>query len=187
LIDLEENWSKVQKDISKKEDKINELNSKIDALSKDVDFDMRPIPVSGVYTNIVDEIQIAETLNNSNFKLTNIQLKIKTLVNRDKQGINLQFLNHKTAKDVNGNAISEVVMDIESNPREVFKPGNLPNLVGFTETAVRRVLNNLDLRLNPVYQQNANVPFGESFKQSPALNSDIQNDQLITVIFSKNE
>jgi predicted nuclease with TOPRIM domain len=185
---LEGNLSKIEKDLSLKEDKIIELTSKIDELTKDIEFDMRPMPVSGVYTNIVNEIQLAETLNKSNFKLANIQLKLKTLVNRDKEGVNLQFLNHETAKDVNGNSISEVVMDIESSPNRVTELAKLPNLIGFTETAVRRILSNLGLRLNPVYQKTEiNIPSGESFKQSPVLNSDIDNNQLITVIFSKNE
>lgn len=164
-----------------------QLQLKIDELSKDVAFDLRPMPVSGVYTNIVNEIQLADNLNTSDYKLSNIQLKIKSLVNRDQEGVNLQFLNHETAKEINGNSISEVVLDIESAPRPVTTPGTLPNLLGFTETAVRRILNNLGLRLNPVYQKQSTVPSGESFKQSPALNSTIQNNQLITVIFSKNE
>lgn len=185
---LEENLSKIEDDLSIKEDKIIELTSTIDELSKEIEFDMRPMPVSGVYTNIINEIQLAETLNKSNFKLANIQLKLKTLVNRDKEGVNLQFLNHETAKDVNGNSISEVVMDIESSPNRVTELAKLPNLIGFTETAVRRILSNLGLRLNPVYQKTeSNIPSGESFKQSPTLESDIENNQLITVIFSKNE
>lgn len=185
---LEENLSKIEKDLSIKEDKIIELTSTIDVLSKEIEFDMRPMAVSGVYTNIVNEIQLAETLNKSNFKLANIQLKLKTLVNRDKEGINLQFLNHQTAKEVNGNSISEVLMDIESSPNRVTELAKLPNLIGFTETAVRRILSNLGLKLNPVYQKTeSNIPSGESFKQSPTLDSEIENNQLITVIFSKNE
>jgi predicted nuclease with TOPRIM domain len=185
---LEENLSKIEKDLSIKEDKIIELTSTIDELSKEIEFDMRPMPVSGVYANIVNEIQLAETLNKSNFKLANIQLKLKTLVNRDKEGVNLQFLNHQTAKEVNGNSISEVLMDIESSPNRVTELAKLPNLIGFTETAIRRILSNLGLRLNPVYQKTeSNIPSGESFKQSPTLDSEIENNQLITVIFSKNE
>lgn len=185
---LEENLSKIERDLSIKEDKIIELTSKIDELTKDIEFDMRPMPVSGVYANIVNEIQLAETLNKSNFKLANIQLKLKTLVNRDKEGVNLQFLNHQTAKEVNGNSISEVLMDIESSPNRVTELAKLPNLIGFTETAIRRILSNLGLRLNPVYQKTeSNIPSGESFKQSPTLDSEIENNQLITVIFSKNE
>jgi predicted nuclease with TOPRIM domain len=185
---LEENLSKIERDLSIKEDKIIELTSTIDELSKEIEFDMRPMPVSGVYANIVNEIQLAETLNKSNFKLANIQLKLKTLVNRDKEGVNLQFLNHQTAKEVNGNSISEVLMDIESSPNRVTELAKLPNLIGFTETAIRRILSNLGLRLNPVYQKTeSNIPSGESFKQSPTLDSEIENNQLITVIFSKNE
>jgi predicted nuclease with TOPRIM domain len=185
---LEENLSNIEKDLSIKEDKIIELTSTIDELSKEIEFDMRPMPVSGVYANIVNEIQLAETLNKSNFKLANIQLKLKTLVNRDKEGVNLQFLNHQTAKEVNGNSISEVLMDIESSPNRVTELAKLPNLIGFTETAIRRILSNLGLRLNPVYQKTeSNIPSGESFKQSPTLDSEIENNQLITVIFSKNE
>ncbi|AUC76453.1 PASTA domain-containing protein [Olleya sp. Bg11-27] len=187
IIALDTKYNTAVEDLSLKNTEIKQLQLKIDALSKDVAFDLRPMPVSGVYTNIVNEIQLADSLNNSDYKLSNIQLKIKSLVNRDQDGVNLQFLNHETAKEINGNSISEVILDIESAPREVNKSGTLPNLIGFTETAIRRILNNLGLRLNPVYQKNKNVPSGESFKQSPTLNSNIQNNQLITVIFSKNE
>lgn len=173
--------------LGNKTEEVAQLQLKIDELSKEVAFDLRPMPVSGVYTNIVNEIQLADNLNNSDYKLSNIQLKIKSLVNRDQDGVNLQFLNHETAKEINGNSISEVVLDIESAPRAVSEPGKLPNLIGFTETAVRRILSNQGLRLNPVYQKQSTVPSGESFKQSPAVNSTIQNNQLITVIFSKNE
>lgn len=179
--------SEVRKGVIQKESQITTLNAKIDELSRGVEFETRPMPVSGVYTNIVNEIQMAETLNNSNFRLSNIRLKIKTLVNRDKDGVNMQFLNHETAKEVNGNAISEVVMDIESVSNSVSESTNLPSLIGFTETAVRRMLSNLGLRLNPVYQKTTGeIPAGESFKQSPSVNSEIENNQLITVIFSKN-
>jgi beta-lactam-binding protein with PASTA domain len=65
--------------------------------------------------------------------------------------------------------------------------GKMPDVIGLTETAVRRILKSIDLRLNPVYQSNPNVVNGDSFKQSPTPGTDIQANQLITVIFSKHE
>ena len=123
------------------------LEDKITELSKDISFDTRPMPLQSVYSNIVQEIDIADVSNSSNFKLANLSVKLKTMVNRDDKGMNLQFFNLDNVDKVNGNTISEVVFDIAPTRTVQTQAGKMPSLLGYTETAVRRILQNLGFRV----------------------------------------
>jgi hypothetical protein len=147
-----------------------------------------PVPIQDLYTNIVSEIEAAtETSSDSAFKLSNISLKLKAVIHGDGESLSASLLNLENSENVNGNAISELVFDITPVHNRETSGGIMPNVTGLTETAVRRILKSLGLRLNPVYQQKDTVVNGDSFKQSPASGANIQPNQLITVIFSKHE
>lgn len=147
-----------------------------------------PIPVKTLYENLVREID-ASTQNSrdSGYKLANISLKLKTLVTSDENGINAQLLGLNEMDQVNGAAVSELVFDIAPSIAPASQTGRMPNLLGLTETAVRRITESVGLRLNPVYQNNPVVMNGDSFKQSPAEGAIYNNNDFVTVIFSKHE
>nr|WP_294858919.1 PASTA domain-containing protein [uncultured Fluviicola sp.] len=150
--------------------------------------DHSPIPINELYTNLVSEIDTAtRTSGTSAFKLSNISLKLKAFIQRDGDTVSASLLDLTNSEDANGEAISELTFDITPTPTETGTLATLPDVTGLTETAVRRVLKSLNLRLNPVYQKNLDVVNGDSFKQSPVEGDAIQPNQLITVIFSKHE
>lgn len=150
--------------------------------------DKSPLPINELYSNIVSEIETATNVSQSStFKLSNISLKLKAMIQRDGDTVSATLLDPDSSENVNGNAISELVFDITSN--QTGDPAIIvtPDVKGLTETAVRRILKSLNLRLNPVYQNKLNTVNGDSFKQSPAAGEKVQANQLITVIFSKHE
>ncbi|WP_300662575.1 PASTA domain-containing protein [Fluviicola sp.] len=150
--------------------------------------DKTPLPINQLYSNLVSEIETAtNTSESSTFKLSNISLKLKAMIQRDGDTVSATLLDSDSSENVNGNAISELVFDITSNQTSEAASLTMPDVSGLTETAVRRVLKSFNLRLNPVYQNNLTVVNGDSFKQSPAEGETIQPNQLVTVIFSKHE
>lgn len=150
--------------------------------------DKAPLPINELYSNIVSEIETAtESSGSSTFKLSNISLKLKAMVQRDGDTVSATLLDPDSSENVNGNAISELVFDITSNQTTEAASLTMPDVSGLTETAVRRVLKSFNLRLNPVYENRLSIVNGDSFKQSPAEGESIQPNQLVTVIFSKHE
>jgi len=147
-----------------------------------------PVPIQDLYTNLVSEIAAAsETSRDSAFKLSNISLKLKAVVHGDGESLSASLLDLENSENINGNAISELVFDITPVDNRETTEATMPDVTGLTETAVRRILKSLGLKLNPVYQNKQSVTDGDSFKQSPAEGDSIQPNQLITVIFSKHE
>jgi hypothetical protein len=147
-----------------------------------------PIPIQDLYNNLVSEIAAAsETSSNSPYKLSNISLKLKALIHGDGESLSASLLDLQNSENVNGDAISELVFDITPVHNRENNGGLMPNCIGLTETAVRKVLKKAGLRLNPVYQIKENTVNGDSFKQSPLPGTGVQTNQLVTVIFSKHE
>ena len=146
------------------------------------------VPINELYTDIVSEIENATRASASSaFKLSNISLKLKAVIQRDGESVSAALLDIANSENINGNAISELTFDITPTQIGETTLSTMPEVTGLTETAVRLELKSLDLRLNPVYQKNPDVVNGDSFKQSPASGDSIQANQLITVIFSKHE
>lgn len=147
-----------------------------------------PVPINSLYSNIVSEIATATELSaDSPFKLSNISLKLKAMIHQDGETMSASLLDASNSENINGNAISELVFDITPNQGSVSSEQIMPNLIGLTETATRKVLHQYGLKLNPVYQQNLDVVNGDSFKQSPEARGRMPQDKIVTVIFSKNE
>ena len=148
-----------------------------------------PVPINELYTNIVSEIVTASDAGiDSPYKLSNISLKLKALIHDDGSGsLSATLLDLENSETVNEGAISELVFDITPVDNRENTSAVMPNCIGLTETAVRRILKNAGLRLNPVYQKKDTVVNGDSFKQSPIQGTGVQPNQLVTVIFSKHE
>lgn len=147
-----------------------------------------PVPIQDLYANLVSEISTAtDSADGLPFKLSNISLKLKALVHGDGESLSASLLTLENSENVNGDAISELVFDITPVSNRETDSISIPNLLGLTETAVRKILKNLGLKINPVYQKKDGVVNGDSFRQFPAPGTYMQPNQLVTVIFNKHE
>lgn len=167
---------------------VADLQRQIEELSRVINFDDRPVAINTLYSNLIREIDTSATNNvNANYKLTNISVKLKALVSTDEDGMNAQLFGLTNTNMVNDSTVSELTFDIAPSVAPAVQTGKLPNLLGLTETAVRRILDSLGLRLNQVIQNNQKVPNGDSFKQSPVEGASFNSNDVVTVIFSKHE
>jgi hypothetical protein len=166
------------------------LAASVKEATQNININEKPIAVNSFYKNIVNEIDTADAASvNSNYKLSNISLKIKTLLNQDvNNSVSMQLLTPEKLKDVNGAMLSEVAFDI--TPIASNKDSStvkVPKVIGLTETAARNVLVKAGLRLNSVFQVNNSISAGEAFKQAPLTDSVVGVNNIVTVIFSKHE
>lgn len=167
---------------------ILQLQGQVELLQGQLDIDSRPVLVSDLYSQLVQEIDTS-TQNNvdAGYKLANISLKLKTLITRDENGVSAQLFDLSAMDQINGAAVSELTFDIAPATTPAPQTNTVPNLLGLTETAVRKILASLGLRLNPVFQNNTQVVDGDSFKQTPAAGTEYSTNDFVTVIFSKHE
>ncbi|MEM6687399.1 MAG: PASTA domain-containing protein, partial [Bacteroidota bacterium] len=94
----------------------------------------------------------------------------------------------ESAKEVSSAVLSDIKLDIvPSAITATTTTGTMPNILGLTETAVRKVLTNYGLRLDAVYHstKDTNLVAGQSFKQSPGPNDPVEEGQEVIVIFAK--
>lgn len=186
--DLEAQLRSEKENLRDQKIQVLQLEDKIRDLSREKPLERSSVPIKNLYTNIVNEIQTAtNTSGNSAFKLSNVSLKLKAIVQQNGDSLSASLLDLSDSEKVNGNAISELSFDISPTDNTGTGSIHTPDVTGLTETAVRRILDSLNLRLNPVYQDHKTVVNGDSFKQSPVRGTEIQPNQLVTVIFSKNE
>jgi len=147
------------------------------------------LAASKVYGSIVnDVIKADEELINSKYKLSNVSLNLKTTVEKGPVGTLLGLLDIETAKGINSAAISDIHIDIVPNVATASSKGQkMPDVLGLTETAVRKTLLDHGLKLDAVYHptDDANLIEGQSFKQSPAAGAGIVEGQEVIVIFAK--
>jgi PASTA domain len=165
---------------SKLVDQIKEISTPVK------DYVPAPQPINKVYTSIIDEIQMASNNNTGKqFQLTNVSLNLKTFVEHDEKGIRLQMINAQNSTNLNGATVSDIKIDIGTNTSPTQTGTIVPNLIGLTETAARKLVSSLRYQLNPVYQYTNKIPAGQSFKQAPKPGDPILANETITVIFAK--
>jgi len=208
---FESSIAKLQEDLKERNDTINHkdtellakqllietLEQKTGELTRTVqefkDFKEADHPnkleASKVYGSIVkDVIKADEELLNSKYKLANVSLNLKTTVEKGPAGTMLGLLDFETAKGINAAAVSDISIDVVPNSAAVeTATSKMPHLLGLTETAVRKLLADYELKLDAVYHRtdNANLVAGQSFKQSPAAETSIKPGQEVIVIFAK--
>ena len=171
-------------------EKIDLLNKKLAEQKPDkIEYKPAAQPVNKVYSSIINEFQKTNELTkDSNFKLANISLNIKTFIEHDDDGVRLQFVDANKLKDINSGMLSDFNIEIKdtSNSSSSTAGLKMPDMIGLTESAARRVTDTLGLRLKSVYQNvNGKVPTGQCFKQSPAKLSELLPNDTITLIFAK--
>lgn len=170
------------------------LQQQIDELSQETveeEYIPKSVSANKLYTDVIDEIKIAkENTVASGFKLSNISLNLKTVAEKDANGLRFQVIDINNASAINGAAISDIKIDITEDETPVVNELIVPKLIGLTETATRNYLEKFSLRLDPVYQlidtENSTLSEGQAFKQSPEPGTVTTPDTTITVIFAKN-
>lgn len=149
----------------------------------------KAIAANKVYSNVLKEIQTAKELStNTGFKLANISLDIKTLVEQDETGIRFQTVDLKNAANISSDVVSSIkleVVDGDVTTKPKASGGGIPNVIGLTETACRKRLQAANLRLRPVYEHAPSKTLGQAFEQSPKAGTPLFNQQEVTVIFAK--
>ncbi len=172
--------------IAQQSEDFKKLEMKLIELTKPrTDYSPVAQPVSKVYSSILEEFKkTTELTKDSNYKLANISLNIKTFMELDDNGMRMQLVDANKLNDRPMEALSDFKVEIGESSSATGGTLRVPDLIGLTETGARKVLGSLGLSLKPVYQQNKTVPDGQSFKQSPAT-GDVQPGATITIVFSK--
>ena len=168
--------------------------SEVESLQQVVKAEGASAPISSVYEQMVTELDSASATlatreaGTGQYKLGSVSINLKTLVSLDQEGkYQVQMLDASKATKVNTAAISDMKINILSkgDTAAPANPNTVPQLVGFTETAVRQRLIPLGLKLVPIYQTTESHPYGQAFQQKPAQGSALPADRKVTVIFAK--
>jgi len=171
------------------------LENQLNILSEehiDQEYIPRSVSANKLYTDVIDEIQIAKNNTiNADFKLSNVSINLKTVVEEDNEGLRFQVIDMSSAESIQQAALSDIKIDISENQSQTISNDLIvPKLTGLTETAARKYLEKFNLRLDPVYQylniNNSNFSEGQAFRQSPEPGTEITPESSITVIFVKN-
>ncbi|MDO6743881.1 PASTA domain-containing protein [Tenacibaculum soleae] len=179
---LTQNTAVKEIEISKLETKVTEIQSYVDAENPN------KLDAKKVYSSIINDIAIADAeMDNSRFKMANISLNLKATVEKGPQGTLFGLVDFESAKDINAAAISDISIDIVPNTTSIKSKNTVPNIIGLTETAARKIITNYGLKLDVVYQPTDNPKFieGQAIKQIPEVGSEIVQGQEVIVIFAK--
>lgn len=179
---LTQNTAVKEIEISKLETKVTEIQSYVDAENPN------KLDAKKVYSSIINDIAIADAeMDNSRFKMANISLNLKATVEKGPQGTLFGLVDFESAKDINAAAISDISIDIVPNTTSIKSKNTVPNIIGLTETAARKIITNYGLKLDVVYQPTDNPKFieGQAIKQIPEVGSEIIQGQEVIVIFAK--
>lgn len=166
------------------------LESERDTLQLQVDAIQRtPRAVDDVYTEIVNDVEAAsQQLADNRFEVSNIKINLKTHVVSDAEGIKLQPVDAATAVTTTEASVSDVQLEIGVKPLSAPTTATItPKVTGLTETAARQRLNSVGLKLKAIYQASQGQVIGQGFKQVPEAGADIVPNDVVTVIFAKNE
>ena len=89
---------------------------------------------------------------------------------------------------MNAAAISDVRIDVatEEQPTAI-NTSLVPNVIGLTESAARKRLSHHQQEIKVVYQVFKNKVIGQAVKQIPAAGEQLEETQVVTVIFAKQE
>lgn len=179
---LTQNTALKEIEISKLETKVTEIQNYVDAENPN------KLDAKKVYSSIINDIAIADAeMDNSRFKMANISLNLKATVEKGPEGTLFGLVDFESAKDINAAAISDISIDIVPNTTSIKSKNTVPNIIGLTETAARKIITNYGLKLDVVYQPTDNPKFieGQAIKQIPEVGSEIIQGQEVIVIFAK--
>lgn len=120
------------------------------------------------------------------YRLTRVQLDLKGTISKDGS------ISMPTAADLSDKKVADALQNIrlELAPESAPESGNtvaVPDVQGLTESAARRVLHSVGLRLESVIQAvpaGHEIPIGQSFLQAPAAGSTLARGGSVLVTFA---
>lgn len=192
ILQLQKDIQKAQLNIGTKDSKIKELQEMLDKGTTDTKaVKLAKVPLTTFSNQVVNDMsKVKKELSNSDFKISNIQLKLKTIVTQEDDDLKLQLMDAASER-INGNMISDLIINIDDSVLQSQNDLVIPSVLGLTESAARTVLARYQLKLEPVYQavdaQSTKYTIGQAFKQYPAAGSTALKNSTINVIFAKNQ
>lgn len=135
----------------------------------------------------VDEANKKMAIQSRPYRLGKVDLNLKGVISDDGQAMtlaNASDLEKTNAENVLAGVQFELIPD---NSSAVDTSVKVPDIVGLTETAVRRLLTAVGLRIetaNKSVGENATVPIGQCIQQSPKSNSTTSRGSTVIVVFS---
>ncbi len=184
----------LQSDKENQNNEIDKLKIQLeDCVSHQPENKPNVVEAKKVYSELVNELSSAnESMKGMPYQLGSIKLNLKTVVSKSATGINFELLDSDEIFKLPPEAISTVEMSIDSKDesKQNIPFDATPNLIGLTETAVRKRLSARKLRLNPIYESfdaNEGKIIGQSFKQIPEAGSEIVPGETVSVFFAKSK
>jgi hypothetical protein len=171
-------------------DKMLELERKVGSGSTNLGTGMHPTAfVSSLYSGLVNDLQLAQdSVANKGFQLSNLNIDLKTVIADNGSGqAAIRYLDASNPTRVPDNMVSNISMQIgatSNEPKSNVTIEKVPSVKGMTESLAQKTLMAKGLRLQSIYENNPDVPSGAAFKQYPAADSEIVNNDTVTVIFS---
>ncbi len=131
-----------------------------------------------------------KTLSNTDVKLGSLSVKLKALVTKSPKGLSYETLDFDNVQKLPAEALSTIELELTPDQpvyNESPVPNLVPDLLGLTETAVRKRLSRFGLKLNPVFsgKEVEGIVNGQSYKQIPTAGSESNQEKIITVFFNR--
>lgn len=188
--------SSLDQEILTKDGEISTLNEEVSALNEQIDLANTAISAETLLSRVVTDVETAtqsiEADVSNRYSISNLQLDLKTTALHDTQdGLKFQLVDGFQAREVKDGSVTSITFGVQTTGgTTAIGPGEVPQLTGLTETAVRFKLNSLGLKLEAIYQpvdSSGSRVIGQSFKQSPAPGETIPAEGTVTVIFAKDK
>lgn len=151
----------------------------------------RKAPIQSIAANIGAEVDAANRKLLSEkrpYRFGRIELDLRGTVSTDGQSMALANL-VDLEKLGGGTSLPGLKMELlsEREQSEVSTSVEVPDVTGLTETAVRRLLQAVGLRLESVsksVEPGAKIPIGQSIQQSPKAGAELSRNMAVLVVFA---
>lgn len=156
-----------------------------------VDESKRKTPIQSIAANIGTEMDVANKKLRSEkrpYRFGRIELDLRGTISTDGQSMTLASL--VDLKALGGAAVLPGVkfeLLPDTVPTESKTDVEVPDVTGLTETAVRRLLQAVGLRLEMVHKSiepTTNIPIGISIQQSPVAGTKLARTETVLVVFA---
>ncbi len=149
---------------------------------------VRLSPIQTIASNIGAQVAAANQklqADQKPYQIQNIQVELRGTLSGDGQAMNLV----KLGELKEGLAHTSLVrLDLtSSNPKPAENTTLVPDVTGFTESVVRRLLSSVGLRMEKINRSAAglkNATPGQALSQSPAPGSAIPRNEAVLVVFA---
>ena len=154
----------------------------------------RKVAIQDIAANIGTEVDAANTKLRQEkrpYRFGRIEINLKGTVSPDGQKMALAS-SVDMEKLQSGVSLPSVSMEILPTRSPLLESTSVivPDVTGLTETAVRRLLQAVGLRLEPVSKsvgENSRIPIGQSMQQTPKKGSELPRNNTVLVVFAAPE